>query len=141
MANLPDSIRVAVIAEADAAMAPAVLELERQLIDHVHVHMVRFEHATHFLMYMQDLISLPPHVVLIASTENGLACLEQVRQLETGRTLPVVMLANDWTPVMLKRASQNNATSCVGIPDDATSRLEVFAALVRYWCSINEPAN
>jgi CheY-like chemotaxis protein len=77
---------------------------------------------------------------LIEANRDGLECLEHLRCLETGRTLPAIMLASDWNAAMLDRASQSNATSCVHIPTEA-ERLEVFTALVTYWCSINEPAN
>jgi CheY-like chemotaxis protein len=141
MANLPDTLRIAVIATATGAQAKAMLELERLLLEHGKVQLVRFEQTEPFLEFMQDLVSLPPHFALIESTDGGLACLEQLRQLETGQTLPAVMLASDWTTPMLQRASQHNATSCVRIPTDPKLRLEVFTALVTYWCSINEPAN
>jgi CheY-like chemotaxis protein len=141
MANLPDTLRVAIIATATGAQAKAMLELERLLLEHGKVQLVRFEQTEPFLEFMQDLISLPPHFALIESTNDGLTCLEQLRQLETGRTLPAVMLASDWTAMLLERASQHNATSCVSVPADPSLRLEVFTALVTYWCSINEPAN
>ncbi len=141
MANLPDTLRVAIIAPNEGPEAAAMLELERILLEAGKVQLVRFETAEPFLEFMQDLISLPPHFVLIASNGDGLACLEQLRKLETGQTLPAVMLASDWTAPMLQRASQHNATSCVSVPADPSLRLEVFKALVTYWCSINEPAN
>jgi hypothetical protein len=131
------------IAANDGPLAAAMPELEQVLIGQGKVQLVRFERAEPFLEFMQDLISLPPHFTLIATDSNhdGLACLEQLRNLETGRTLPTVMLASDWNSRMLELASQHNATSCVKIPGDETARLEVFTALVTYWCSINEPAN
>ena len=131
------------IAASDGPLLAEMLELERLLIAVGKAQLVRFECAEPFLEFMQDLISLPPHFALIAVTEagDGLDCLEQLRKLETGRTLPAVMLASDWNAAMLERASQHSATSCVKIPSDATDRLEVFTALVTYWCSINEPAN
>ena len=141
MANLPDALRVAVFATATGTQAKAMLELERLLLEHGKVQLVRFERTEPFLEFMQDLVSLPPHFVLIASNGDGLACLEQLRGLETGRTLPAVMLASDWTAPMLQRASQHNATSCVSVPADPSLRLEVFTALVTYWCTINEPVN
>ncbi len=141
MANLPDTLRVAIIAPNEGPEAAAMLELERILLEAGKVQLVRFEMAEPFLEFMQDLISLPPHFALIASNSDGLACLEQLRKLETGQTLPAVMLASDWTAPMLQRASQHNATSCVSVPADPSLRLEVFKALVTYWCSINEPAN
>lgn len=141
MANLPDTLRVAIIAPNEGPEAAAMLELERILLEAGKVQLVRFEMAEPFLEFMQDLISLPPHFALIASNGDGLACLEQLRKLETGQTLPAVMLASDWTAPMLQRASQHNATSCVSVPADPSLRLEVFKALVTYWCSINEPAN
>ena len=143
MANLPDTLRVAVFATATGTQAKAMLELERLLLEHGKVQLVRFETVEPFLEFMQDLISLPPHFALIAVSEDsdGFVCLEQLRGLEMGRTLPAVMLASDWTAPMLQRASQHNATSCVSVPADPSLRLEVFKALVTYWCSINEPAN
>jgi hypothetical protein len=141
MANLPDTLRVAIIASATGAQAKAMLELERLLLEHGKVQLVRFKRTEPFLDFMQDLISLPPHFALIESTDDGLDCLEQLRALETGRILPAVMLASDWTASMLESASQYNATSCVSIPSDSTARLKVFTDLVTYWCSINEPAN
>jgi CheY-like chemotaxis protein len=143
MANVPDILRVAVIAAATETQAQAILELERLLIDHGKVQLVRFETAEPFLEYMQDLTSLPPHFALIETgpEHQGLGCLEQLRSLETGRTLPAVMLASDWNSEMLEQASKCNATSCVSVPSDAVTRLEVLTALVTYWCSINEPAN
>jgi hypothetical protein len=143
MANLPDTLRVAVIADAIGPQAQAILELERLLIDDGKVQLVRFERAEPFLEFMQDLISLPPHFALIAVSEDsdGFVCLEQLRDLETGRTLPAVMLAKDWTARMLELASLHQAASCIHVPSDPAVRLEVFTALVTYWCSINEPAN
>jgi hypothetical protein len=141
VANLPDTLRVAVIADAIGPQAQAILELERLLIDHGKVQIVRFGTAEPFLEFMQDLVSLPPHFALIEATGDGLACLEQLRDLETGRTLPAVMLARDWTARMLELASQHQAASCIHVPSDPAARLEVFTALVTYWCSINEPAN
>ena len=143
MTNLPDTLRVALIAAAGGPQAPAILELERVLIDHGKVQLVRFEHAEPFLEFMQVLVSLPPHFALIetGSEHEGLVYLEQLRSLETGHVLPTVMLASDWTAQMLERASQHGAASCVNIPSDTNARLEVFMALVTYWCSINEPAN
>ena len=140
MTNLPDTLRVAVIAASSGAQAKAMLELEKLLLEHGKVQLVRFERSEPFLEFMRDSISLPPHFALIESTDDGLSCLEQLRTLETGRTLPAVMLASDWTAPMLERASQCNATSCLSIPADPSLRLEVFTALVTYWCSINEPA-
>ena len=142
MANLPETLRVAMIAANDGPLVTVLLELERLLIDDGKVQLVRFERAEPFLEFMQDLISLPPHFALIAISANGdgLDCLEHLRKLETARTLPAVMLASDWNATMLERASQCSATSCINIPNDTTVRLEVFAALVTYWCSINEPA-
>jgi hypothetical protein len=141
MANLPDTLRVAMIAAKDGPLVAAILELERLLIEHGKVQLMRFEHAEPFLEFMQDLISLPPHFAFIEATQFGLACLENLRALETGQTLPVVMLASEWTAATLERASQHHAASCVHLPSDATARLEVFTALVMYWCSFNEPAN
>jgi hypothetical protein len=141
MANLPDTLRVAMIAASDGPLSAVMLDLERLLLEQGKVQLVRFETVEPFLEFMQDLISLPPHFALIESTDDGLACLEQLRQLETGQTLSAVMLASDWTTPMLQCASKHNATSCVSIPADETSRVEVFTALVTYWCSINEPAN
>ena len=141
MTNLPDTLRVAVIAAASGAQAKAMLELEKLLLEHGKVQLVRFERSEPFLEFMRDSISLPPHFALIESTDDGLGCLEQLRKLETGRTLPTVMLASDWNATMLERASQSKAASCVKIPSEAAVRLEVFTALVTYWCSINEPAN
>jgi hypothetical protein len=143
MANLPDTLRVAIIAASVGPLAAVMLELEQVLIEQGKVQLVRFERSEPFLEFMQDLISLPPHFTFIATGSNhdGLACLGQLRQLETGCTLPAVLLARDWDSRMLDLASQHNATSCVKIPGDETSRLEVFTALVTYWCSINEPAN
>jgi hypothetical protein len=130
------------IAAKDGPLAAAMLGLEQVLIEQGKVQLVRFERAEPFLEFMQDLISLPPHFTLIASglNQEGLACLEELRKLETGRTLPTVMLASDWDARMLDLASRHNATSCVNIPGDETAMLEVFTALVTYWCSINEPA-
>jgi hypothetical protein len=141
MANVPDILRVAVIAA--ATQTQAILELERLLIDHGKVQLVRFETAEPFLEYMQDLTSLPPHFALIETgpEQQGLGCLEQLRSLETGQTLSTVMLANEWTARMLERASQYHAASCILVPNDPVVRFEVFTALVTYWCSINEPAN
>jgi CheY-like chemotaxis protein len=143
MANLPDMLRVVVIAAATGPQAQAILELERLLIDHGKVQIVHFETSEPFLEFMQDLTSLPPHFALIETSleQAGLACLEQLRRLETGQSLPAVMLAKDWTARMLERASQHHAASCILVPNDPVARLEVFTALVRYWCSINEPAN
>ncbi len=143
MANLPDTLRVAMIAASHGPLVTVMLELECHLIAAGKVQLVRFERAEPFLEFMQDLISLPPHFAVIAVSEDsdGFVCLEQLRDLETGRTLPAVMLASDWNATMLERASQCSATSCINIPNDTTVRLEVFAALVTYWCSINEPAN
>jgi CheY-like chemotaxis protein len=141
MANLPDTLRVAMIAANDGQLVAMMLELERLLIAQAKVQLVRFDRAEPFLEFMQDLISLPPHFTLIEANQDGLECLQQLRSLETGRTLPAVMLASDWNLDMLEKASQCNATSCVSIPSDVTVRLEVFTALVTYWCSINEPAN
>jgi hypothetical protein len=143
MANLPDTLRVAMIAASHGPLVAVMLELEGLLIDHGKVQLVRFERAEPFLEFMQDLISLPPHFAVIAVSKDseGFVCLEQLRDLETGRILPTVMLASDWNTAMLERASQCSATSCINIPGEATVRLEVFTALVRYWCSINEPAN
>jgi hypothetical protein len=140
MANLPDTLRVAMIAASHGPITIAMLELERLLINHGKVQLVRFERGEPFLEFMQDLTSLPPHFVLIEANQEGLGCLEQLRSLETGRTLSAIMLAIDWNATMLDRASQCNATSCVQIPSQA-ERLEVFSAMVTYWCSINEPAN
>jgi CheY-like chemotaxis protein len=142
MANLPDTLRVALIA-ASGPQAPVMLELERLLIDHGKVQLVRFERPEPFLEFMQDLISLPPHFALIASDPNGegLDCLEQLRALETGRALPAILLAHEWPTAMLERASQHGAASCIQIPGESSARLEVFTTLVTYWCSINEPAN
>jgi hypothetical protein len=141
MANLPDTLRVAVITH--GSQAQAMTELERLLIEHGNVQLVRFETAKPFLEYMQDLVSLSPHFALIevGLRDHGLVCLEQLRGLETGRTLPAVLLAADWNTTMLERASLHSAASCIHIPSDPTVRLEVFTALVTYWCSINEPAN
>jgi CheY-like chemotaxis protein len=143
MTNLPDAVRVALIAASSGPQALAILELERLLIDHGKVQLVRFEQAEPFLEFMQDLVSLPPHFALIetGSAHEGLVCLEQLRSLETGHALPAVMLASDWTVQMLERASQHAAASCIHMPSDTNARLEVFTALVTYWCSINEPAN
>jgi CheY-like chemotaxis protein len=129
------------IAASDGPLVSAMLELERLLIDHGKVQLVRFERAEPFLEFMQDLISLPPHFTLIEANPDGLKCLEHLRSLETGRTLPAVMLASDWNSEMLEQASQFNVTSCVSLPSDTATRLEVFTALVTYWCLINEPAN
>lgn len=129
------------IAVSDGSHAKAMLELERLLIAQAKVQLVRFERAEPFLEFMQDLISLPPHFALIEANQGGLKCLEQLRSLETGRTLPAVMLASDWNSEMLEQASKCHATSCVSLPSDAVTRLEVFTALVTYWCLINEPAN
>jgi hypothetical protein len=143
MANLPETLRVAMVAASKGPLAAAMLELEQVLIEQGKVQLVRFERAEPFLEFMQDLISLSPHFTLIAvgSNHDGLDCLGQLRQLETGRTLPAVLLASDWDSRMLDLASQHNVTSCINIPSEANVRLEVFAALVTYWCSINEPAN
>jgi hypothetical protein len=143
MANLPDTLRVAMIDASVGPLAAAMLELEQVLIEHGKVQLVRFERAEPFLEFMQDLISLPPHFTLIAigSNHDGLDCLEHLRKLETGQSLPTVMLASDWDSRMLELAHRGNATSCVSIPTDPSLRLEVFTALVTYWCSINEPAN
>jgi CheY-like chemotaxis protein len=141
MANLPDTLRVVMVAAGDGPLVAAMLELERILIDHGKVQLVHFETAEPFLEDMQDLTSSPPHFALIQANQDGLKCLEQVRSLETGRTLPVVMLASDWNSEMLEQASQCHATSCVSLPGENAARLEVFTALVTYWCSINEPAN
>ena len=131
------------VAASDGPLLAEMLELERLLIAVGKAQLVRFERAEPFLEFMQDLVSLPPHFALIAVSEigDGLDCLEQLRKLETGRTLPAVMLASNWSAQMLERASQCGATSCIEIPSEATVRLEVFTALVTYWCSINEPAN
>ena len=131
------------VAASDGPLLAEMLELERLLIAVGKAQLVRFERAEPFLEFMQDLINLPPHFALIAvgASGDGLDCLEQLRKLETGRTLPAVMLASDWNATMLELASQHNATSCVNIPNEANARLEVFTALVTYWCSINEPAN
>jgi CheY-like chemotaxis protein len=141
MANLPDTLRVAMIAAGDGPLVAAMRELERLLIAQAKVQLVRFERAEPFLEFMQDLISVPPHFTLLEANRDGLKCLEHLRSLETGRTLPAVMLASDWNSEMLEQASKCNATSCVSVPSDAVTRLEVFTALVTYWCSINEPAN
>ena len=131
------------IAPSDGPLFAEMLELERHLIDVGKVQLVRFKRAEPFLEFMQALVSLPPHFALIetGSKHEGIVCLEQLRKLETGRTLPTVMLASDWNATMLERASQSKAASCVKIPSEAAVRLEVFTALVTYWCSINEPAN
>lgn len=131
------------IAPSDGPLVAVMLELERLLIEDGKVQLVRFERAEPFLEFMQDLISLPPHFALIAVDTNGdgFFCLEQLRHLETGRTLPTVMLAKDWNATMLERGSQLHAASCIQVPSDPARRLEVFMAFVTYWCSINEPAN
>jgi AmiR/NasT family two-component response regulator len=129
------------IAISDGSHSKAMLELERLLIAQAKVQLVRFERAEPFLEFMQDLISLPPHFVLIEANHDGLDCLEQLRSLETGRTLSTIMLASDLNSKMLERARKYHATSCVSLPSDTTTRFEVFTALVTYWCSINEPAN
>ena len=143
MANLPDSLRVVLVAATAGPQAQAILELEQVLIDHGKVQLVRFETTEAFLEFMQVLIDLPPHFALIetGNEDEGLVCLEQLRNLGTGRTLPAVILAGDWNAQMLERANRHQAASCLRIPSDPATRHEVFTALATYWCSVNEPAN
>ena len=140
MANLPDALRVVMFAASNGPNAMAMLELERLLIGRGNVQLVRFENREPFLEFMQDLLSLPPHFALLEASETGLECFEHLRTLETGRTQPAVLLTSEWRSTSLERAVAHHANSCVGIPSESEHRLEVFTALVTYWCAINEAA-
>jgi hypothetical protein len=151
MANSPEPLRVALIASPTGPFAPIMLELERLLFEQDQVQMTRFDVPELFIESIWQMDQAVPHLALLEAEPQtaqdgelleinpGLNCLEQVRELESGRLLPIVMLAGQWTSEMLSNARTHQAASCLHVPIDPSTRLEVFTALVTYWCVVNEP--
>ena len=146
------TLRVALIAGPSGPIAAQLLELEGLLIQQPQVRLTRFENARRFIDAMWQLDDPVPHFAVISAEpqsdsghdqpalDGGLDCLENLRQLESGRLLPTILIAAQWTAEMLVQARKHQAASCIGLPDDPIERLEVLTQLVRYWCAINEPA-